>query len=110
MKFVKVSVVVMGLLIFLGMVLLVYGFVTRIGKAPSSDMAAQDSAPLVPLSKPAAGFGDIPVTLEEGEIIIEMQSDAARMMLRTKMPDGSESIRVFDLTSGAALGRFVIRR
>jgi hypothetical protein len=107
MKIVKALVILMGVLIVLGMGLLVYGFVMRIGKAPTSD-PVEDSAPLVPLSGPASGFGDVTVALEDGEILLDMQADASRLLLRSKTADGTENIRVFDLSTGKALGRFVV--
>lgn len=107
MKFVKALVVTMGLLIVLGMGLLVYGFITRFGKGPAPETPT-DSAPLVPLNQPVSGFGDVPVPLDAGEILIEMQTQGTRLLLRTKMPDGTEAIRVFDLETGVSLGRFVL--
>lgn len=107
MKIVKALVILMGVLIVLGMGLLVYGFVMRIGKAPTADPAG-DSAPLVPLSGTASGFGDVTVAFEEGEILLDMQADASRLLLRSKASDGTEIIRVFDLSTGKAMGRFVI--
>ncbi len=109
MKIVKASVIVMGLLIVLGMGLLVYGFATRLGKAPSDELA-DNNGPLVPLVEPGTRFGDIPVPLESGEIVIDVQADASRLLVRTKLPDGTEVVRVFDLSSGTALGRFTIGR
>ena len=67
MKIVKALVILMGVLIVLGMGLLVYGFVMRVGKAPTTDPAG-DSAPLVPLGAAASGFGDVTVALDDGEI------------------------------------------
>lgn len=111
MKIVKALVIIMGVLIVLGMGLLIYGFVTRLGKAPAEDgvpSAARDAAPLVPINEPAAGFGDVPVSLEVGEIVIDMQAEASRLLVRTKTAEGTEVIRVFDLSTGSTLGRFVI--
>jgi len=109
MKIVKASVIIMGLLIVLGMGLLVYGFATRLGKAPSEEQAV-DNGPLVPLAGPATGFGDVPVPLAAGEIVLHMQAEGARLLLRTKLADGTENIRVYDLATGEALGRFVLER
>lgn len=117
MKIVKASVIIMGVLIVLGMGLLIYGFVTRLGKAPTEE-AAQDTVPLVPLNVPlgqdkglpAAAFGDVRIALAEGEIVLDVQAEGTRLLLRTKMPDGAETIRVFDLSTGEALGRFMIGR
>ena len=107
MKFVKALVILMGVLIVLGMGLLVYGFVMRVGKAPTTDQTG-DSAPLVPLGADATGFGDVTVALGDGEILLDMQAEASRLLLRSKAADGTEIIRVFDLSTGKALGRFVV--
>ncbi|RVU34191.1 hypothetical protein EOI86_24075 [Hwanghaeella grinnelliae] len=107
MKIVKALVILMGVLIVLGMGLLVYGFVMRVGKAPTTD-PAQDSAPLVPLGGSVTGFGDVAVSLDDGEILLDMQTEASRLLLRTKTADGTDIIRVFDLSTGKALGRFVV--
>ena len=123
MKIVKAAVILMGVLIILGMGLLVYGFVTRVGKAPEAGTTGDQTgsaAPLVPLtgqnsdgpdsgnSAAQATFGDVSVNLEAGEIVVEMQVSATRLLLRTKAADGTETVRVFDLSTGAPLGRFVI--
>lgn len=113
MKIVKASVIVMGVLIVLGVGLLIYGFVTRLGKAPDSDVVGNEAgsaAPLVPLSAPVSGFGDVPVSLAEGEIVLDMQAEASRLLLRTRMPDGTELVRIFDLSTGKILGRFIIAK
>lgn len=109
MKIVKASVIIMGLLIVLGMGLLVYGFATRLGKAPSDGEAA-DTAPLVPTTGQVGSFGDVHVSLAAGEIVLHMQAEGARLLLRTKLADGTENIRVYDLATGEALGRFVLER
>jgi len=109
MKIVKALVILMGVLIVLGMGLLVYGFVMRVGKAPTTEPAV-DSAPLVPLGGTVSGFGDVTVALEDGEILLDMQAEASRLLLRSKAADGTETIRVYDLSTGKALGRFFLER
>ena len=89
----KISVIVMGVLIVLGMVLVVVTIINRVSSADEEDTAQAVSI---------AVDADIARLLDtEGEVVAT-ELDGSRMAVVIKRPDGN-SILVIDLRSGKVL-------
>lgn len=95
MQALKALVVFMGILIFAGLGLLIYGLMTQIG--------GDDTPP------PGANFGVVEQVLPAGAVVDSVSVEDGRAVVRVRLADGGVELRVFDLASGAALGIIRLR-
>ncbi len=95
MQALKALVIFMGVLIFAGMGLLVYGLLTRVGV---DDDGEQATAVMV---KP---FGLVEATLPAGATVADVSVETGRATVQVRLPDGGVELHVFDLATGAAHG------
>ncbi|MGY8960407.1 MAG: hypothetical protein ACKVKG_12980 [Alphaproteobacteria bacterium] len=97
MRALKTIVVVMAILIVAGLALLAYGLVTRLSGSTEE-----------PASRPTpadhSAFGDVETVLPPNGRVMGMAVDSGRAIIRVETPDGGQSLMVFDLDNGAALG------
>jgi len=100
MQILKAAVIAMGVLILAGFGLLIYGFATQL------DKGEVDGSPRLPISQADApqGFGEVSAGLQAREIVLESMTDAGRLLLRTRLPDGREQIRFYDIQTGKQVG------
>jgi hypothetical protein len=96
MQALKALVVFMGILIFAGLGLLIYGLATRIGGG--------DDAP-----PPGANFGVVEQTLPAGAAVDGVSVEDGRAVVRVRLAGGGMELRIFDLASGAAVGTIRLR-
>ena len=102
MQALKALVIFMGILIFAGMGLLVYGLMTRGGgSSGGGGLLGGKSA------TPAADFGELTVPVPEGCSLAGTELAGARLVLRLDgLPErGCQQVLVVDLASGRLLGR-----
>ena len=98
MQALKALVIIMGVMIFAGMGLLVYGLMTRVsGEDDSARVAA------------AEAFGKISATLPAGAVVAGVSVDNGRAVVHVRLPDGGAEVRVFDLATGAATGSIELK-
>ena len=105
MKLLKAIVIFMGVLIIAGLGLFAYGLVTKIGGAGSVKYPAPVKANVAQYS----AFGTVETELPVGVNgqpghVVDMTTESGRIVLRVKMPDGGQSLMVFDMKTGRALG------
>ena len=86
----KMLVVTMGLLIFVGLGLLAYGLATKIG-GTAADGESQTAKPLN-------------IMLPEGAEVSETKLDDNRLLVRLTLSDGSIKLLMFDLEDGRQTG------
>jgi hypothetical protein len=111
MQALKAVVIFMGILIVAGLGLLAYGLVTKIGGPESGKDQASDNNPASVKVNEAhySAFGtvetELPVSADgQPGRVIDMTAEAGRLVLRVEMPDGGQSLMVFDMKTGATLG------
>jgi hypothetical protein len=97
MRAIKIAIVVMTILIVAGLALLAYGLVTRLGG--STEAPANRPAPV-----DHSAFGTVETVLPAHGRVMGMAVDSGRAIIRVETPDGGQSLMVFDLDNGAALG------
>jgi hypothetical protein len=93
MQALKALVIFMGILIFAGMGLLVYGLMTRVG-------GDGDDAPDV-AAKP---FGLVEHALPAGATVAGISIDKGRAIVDVRTPGGGAELHLFDLATGAPSG------
>lgn len=98
MQALKALVIVMGVLIIAGMGLLVYGLMTRVSW---EDDSASSGA--------AKSFGDVSQTLPAGASVGEISVDGGRAVVQVRLPGGGAELRVYDLSTGAAMGTIQLK-
>lgn len=109
MQALKIAVIVMGVLIVIGMGLLIYGIATRIATGEGEGAAAGVAAPSSALPAPGT-FGDVAASLPEGAEVLDATSDGRRLLVRIALLGGGQQVLVFDLDTGASLGRLTMQR
>ena len=92
MQFIKAAVIGMGVLILIGLGLLVYGFATQLGKQADGVPARYDRSHDLP-----ADASVLTTHIDSGRLIIETSSEGAGRVYY-----------LYDLETGAALGRLDI--
>ena len=90
MQALKVLVIGMGVLIVIGLALVAYGLVTKIGGD----------------GRGPAGFGEVGIDLPAGCVIADAQGQDGRLIVRTDGPvqRGCQKVFVIDLRDGKTLG------
>ncbi|UUX49056.1 hypothetical protein NUH88_16825 [Nisaea acidiphila] len=107
---VKIAVVVMGIMIFVGLGVIAYTIATRLAGSGDQEVA---EAPVV-APAPAAGttqpvatpFGTVHITVPRGGRLGAAQFDDGRMILQMNLPNRKIRLLVFDLATGKELGAF----
>ncbi len=91
MRAIKVVVIGMGLIIVGGLVFLVYGVGTQMGKVGGGD----------------AGFGEVALPVPDGCVIAESRVDAPLLVVRLDglAERGCQQVVLIDLDTGRVLGR-----
>ena len=95
MQALKALVIFMGVLIFAGLGLLVYGLLTRVGGEDTAE-------PERPQSLKA--FGIVESTLPAGATVFRVSVENGSVVVEVRQSDGGVEIRLFDLSTGAAGG------
>jgi hypothetical protein len=97
MQWLKLLVIVMGILILTGLGLLVYGVTQRVSQPDGGDTERAGGD----------GFGEIAVPLPAGCVIAEARSEGGRLVVRLDGPaeQGCQQVIVVDTESGEVLGR-----
>lgn len=103
MQALKALVIFMGVLIFAGMGLLVYGLMTRVGSDEEVSQAPAGHPPTL------QGFGEIESTLPDGASVAGVLVDNGRVVVHVRLPGGGAEVRIFDLGTGAAKGRIRLK-
>jgi hypothetical protein len=103
MQALKALVIIMGVLIFAGMGLLVYGLMTRVTQDDEVSQVSADHRPA-----PQA-FGDVEYNLPAGASVAGVSVDNGRAVVHVRLPGGGAEIRVFDLATGAVKGRIRLK-
>lgn len=105
MQGIKALVIFMGVLIVAGMVALVYGMITQVGKLSDNDKASSETViPTEGVQSNTKGFGSIAAPLPNGAEVLETDISGSVMTLRYRRPDGIQEILVLDLGAGESLG------
>ncbi len=92
----KILVVTMGLLIFIGLGFLAYGLAAKFGGASGGGVS--------PLQAP------LNVTLPKGAEVTETVLGENRLLVRLTLPDGSTRLMVFNLEDGRQTGIINLQR
>lgn len=100
MQLLKSVVIGLGVLIFLGLGLLAYGFIQ---KANNPDWRMLSSAP-APDASPAKPFETLKLGLPEGCVIARVRPDGARAYLTIGPSGACNRIVVIDIATGRILG------
>lgn len=103
MQALKALVIIMGILIFAGMGLLVYGLMTRV-TWDEEPVAAPAGSPPTP-----QGFGEVESPLPDGASVAGVLVESGRAVVHVRLPGGGAEVRVFDLGTGAAKGRIRLK-
>ena len=98
MQALKALVIIMGVMIFAGMGLLVYGMVTQVSWGDGSEQAAA-----------AEAFGKVAASLPTGAVVAGVSVDNGRAVVHVRLAGGGAEIRVFDLDTGAATGTIQLK-
>ncbi len=98
MQALKALVIIMGVLIFAGMGLLVYGLMTKVD-GEKSDSPAPSTTP----------FGMVEHSLPPGAKIDGISIDGGRAIVDVRTPDGVAELRIFDLATGAQTGTIKLK-
>jgi hypothetical protein len=107
MRALKVLVYGMGVLIVLAILLLSYGFYTRITNPEFRVIKdGEEEAPPQPAAD--GGFGRIEVPLPQGCTVVEIAPDGALLYLRTGPAGVCERILVIDTADGRLRGSIVL--
>lgn len=108
MQGIKALVIFMGVLILAGMVALVYGMVTQVGKLSDKDKDASEIVvPMAGVSstqETVAPFGSVAAPVPQGATILDTEVSGRTLTLRYRLETGAQEILVFDLTEGKSLG------
>ena len=90
MQALKVLVIGMGVLIVIGLALVAYGLIAKVGRDGQG----------------AAGFGDVNIDLPAGCVIADARGQDGRLIVRTDGPAqrGCQRVFVIDLSDGRILG------
>jgi hypothetical protein len=91
------AVVVVGLLIMIGVGVVIFTIVNRLGKLPDTQKSPPEAT--AALTMPA----EATLALPAGAEVEEMALDGARLALRYKSPSGA-GIVLYDLSAGTSLG------
>lgn len=91
MKALKFAIIFMGVLIIAGIGLLIYGLTTKVGGTKSRPTAA-------------ANFGVSQAQLPVGGRVVETDMDSGRLAVRIELPNGAQSLMLFDTATGAHVG------
>jgi hypothetical protein len=95
----KVLVVIMGVLIFVGLGFLAYGLAAKFGGSSATSSGRPISA-LKPLS----------VMLPKGAEVTETTLSENRLLVRLALSDGSIRLLIFDVTDGRHIGAINLKR
>ncbi|MDA0655285.1 MAG: DUF6476 family protein [Proteobacteria bacterium] len=95
----KVLVVIMGVLIFVGLGFLAYGLAAKFGGSSAISSGSAVSA-LKPLS----------VMLPKGAEVTETTLSENRLLVRLTLSDGSIRLLIFDVTDGRQIGAINLKR
>jgi hypothetical protein len=95
MQALKALVIFMGVLIFAGMGLLVYGLLTRVG---GEDIAEPERP------RTFKQFGIVEANLPAGATVGQVSIEGGNAVVEVRRADGGVEIRLFDLSTGAANG------
>ena len=111
MKALKVSVVLMGVLILVGLAVVAITVARRGSAPPVPAESARGAGPAVspPLAGAApAGFGEATVTIPAGFAPVETRAEGDRMLIRLEGPGHAARILVIDLRTCHTLGTVVL--
>lgn len=108
MQALKALVYGMGILIVLAILLLTYGFYTRITDPNSKLIKDDDESPPAEETVASTLQGEIRVPLPEGCTIVEMHPYGQRLYLRTGPAGTCERVLIIDLSSGQLLGTLLL--
>ncbi|MCP5365152.1 MAG: hypothetical protein H6905_08005 [Hyphomicrobiales bacterium] len=108
MQALKTLVYGMGILIVLAILLLTYGFYTRITDPNSRLFKNDDESPPAEEAESSSLQGEIRVPLPEGCTIVEMHPYGQRLYLRTGPVGSCERVLIVDLSSGQLLGSLIL--
>lgn len=103
MQALKALVITMGVMIIAGMGLLVYGLITRVSW---KEVAGQVDQPTVAHS---AAFRAVVSRLPAGASVASVSVDKGRAVVLVRLPDGGAEIRLFDVTTGIAVGTIQLK-
>ncbi|WP_259780270.1 hypothetical protein [Aestuariispira ectoiniformans] len=106
MQGIKALVIFMGVLIVAGMVALVYGMISQVGKLSDKDTSASKTVISTGETQPTKTrtFGTMSAPLPRGAEILETDISGMVMTLRYRTQDGVQEILVLDLGAGESLG------
>lgn len=93
MQAIKALVIGMGVLIVAGMIVLVYGVTTKVGKSSPESGSVQD-------------FGDVRVTLPAGATVEDARLDGDTLVVRVRGPGAATQVILFQSADGKRLGSF----
>jgi hypothetical protein len=93
MQAIKALVIGMGVLIVAGMIILVYGVTTNLGKSSLGGGSVQ-------------GFGDVRVTLPAGAAVEDARLDGETLVVRVRGPGDTAQVILFRRDDGKRLGGF----
>lgn len=96
----KIAIAIMTILLIAGLVLLIYGLFTRVGKKPQ-EPAMASSVPVVAEGAPPALL-EVPV--DAGAVIVSVLAEQGRLIIHLRKPGGDE-IAIIDLASGQEVQR-----
>lgn len=109
MQGIKALVIFMGVLIVAGMIALVYGMITQVGKLSDKDMDQSKTVTSLEKKSPMTeAFGRFSVPLPQGAEILETDISGTVMTLRYRKADGDQEILVLDLGAGENLGTVIL--
>jgi len=94
MQALKALVIGMGVLIVAGMVILVYGVTTKLGKS-------------TPVGGSLADFGEVRVTLPAGAVVEDARLDGETLVVRLRGPGRDARIMLFERHGGRRVGSFL---
>ena len=92
MRALKALVIGMAVLIFAGLVLLIFGIINR-----SNELGDNNTTRL-------AGFGSVQFELPFGAVVQDTDIDDNRILLRIKLPDGGSRLILLSVTTGMQVG------
>jgi hypothetical protein len=109
MQALKALVIGMGILILVAMAVLAVTIYKR-ATTPGGETAMGDGSRAGGLSGLSLGtFGSVDLPVPAGAQVEEVDTGDGRLTLRLRLDDGSTSIMVVDLSSGALLGTLVLQ-
>jgi hypothetical protein len=109
MRTLKGLVYAMGVLIVIAIILLAYGFFTRITD-PEFRLLKKDAAQADgDASVGEGGFGEVRVALPEGCTLVDLHAEGPLLFLRLGPPGVCERVLIVGTRSGQLLGSVVLR-